>query len=167
MFNLLEKMYVKRYCLSSDTNMNDYENGNNKIQSCFCGNYNHIACVLQGKQNILNFAENITGDIEGNTPGIHAEHNALLKLKPLNKKKRLTQINLLVIRVSKTNKIQSSKPCWNCILNMKSIPEKKGYKLKLIYYSDGNGNIIKTTLNKLQNEDKHYSKFYRKRILAK
>ena len=101
------------------------------------------------------------GDSDGILPGIHAEHNALTKLKPLKIKKNLEPISILVIRVSKTNKIQSSKPCNNCIKKMESIPDKKGYKIQNIYYSDNDGNIVKTTLNKLKNEEQHYSKFYR------
>ena len=101
------------------------------------------------------------GDSDGLEPGIHAEHNALLKLKPIKIKKKLETINLLVVRFSKTSKIQSSKPCNNCIKIMSEIPEKKGYKIQNIYYSDGFGNIVKTTLNTLEKEERHYSKFYK------
>ena len=49
---------------------------------------------------------------------------------------------------------------------MSFIPQQKGYKIDNIYYSDCNGGIIKTTLNKLQNdEEKHYSRFYRKKLI--
>ena len=44
---------------------------------------------------------NQLGDVDGKTPGIHAEHNALLKLKPLKLKKKLESINILVVRFSK------------------------------------------------------------------
>ena len=44
---------------------------------------------------------------------------------------------------------------------METIPDKKGYKIQNIYYSDNDGNIIKTTLNSLKNEEHHYSRFYR------
>jgi cytidine deaminase len=101
------------------------------------------------------------GDSEGIDPGVHAEHNALLKLKPSKNKKRLESINLLVVRFSKTNKLQSSKPCNNCIKIMESIPEKKGYKIQTIYYSNSDGNIVKTNLANLKNEDQHYSRYYR------
>ena len=99
------------------------------------------------------------GDSEGVVPGIHAEHNALTKLKPLKIKKKLEPINILVIRLSKTNKIQSSKPCMNCIQVMDFLPEKKGYKLQNIYYSESSGSITKTTLNNLKMEEPHYSKY--------
>ena len=99
------------------------------------------------------------GDSDGLIPGIHAEYDAIKKLAPLKKSKRLKNINLLVIRLSGKNKLQSSKPCGNCIDVMKTMPVKKGYTIKYVYYSDNNGNIVKTTLNNLDNEEKHYSKF--------
>ena len=116
------------------------------------------------KANILSFGFNRLGDVNGTEPGVHAEHDAILKLKPLERKKKLQSINLLVIRFSKNNKLQNSKPCANCIQTMKILPEKKGYKIKNIYYSNDNGEIIKTNLNNLENEELHYSRFYRNKI---
>ena len=113
------------------------------------------------KANILSFGFNMMGDISGNEPGIHAEHDAINRLKPIKRKKHLQSINILVIRLSKNNKIQNSKPCANCIERMKYLPEKKGYKIKNIYYSNENGDIVKTTLINLEKEELHYSRFFR------
>ena len=112
------------------------------------------------KARVLSFGVNKMGDTEGKTPGVHAEYDAINKLIPLKNKKKLEPINLLVIRLSTKNKIQSSKPCSNCIEIMKTLPSKKGYKIEVIYYSDEDGNIIKTNLKKLDLEEKHLSKFY-------
>jgi len=101
------------------------------------------------------------GDTSKNQPGIHAEHDAINKLKPIKRKKYLQNVKLLVIRISKKNKLQSSKPCANCIKTMKSLPEKKGYKIKNIYYSNENGVIVKSNLINLENEELHYSRFFR------
>jgi hypothetical protein len=117
------------------------------------------------KARILSFGVNQMGDINGNTPGIHAEEDALSKLMPLKYKKRLEPINLLVIRLSPKNKLQSSKPCSNCIKLMSLIPKKKGYKIENIYYSDENGEIIKTNLQSLENGEQHYSKYYKNKQL--
>ncbi len=100
------------------------------------------------------------GDTKGLKPGIHAEHDALLNLIPNNKKK-FKSINLLVIRISGKNKLQSSKPCNNCIQMMKRLSIKKGYRIQNVYYSDNNENIVKTTLYDLDNDEKHYSRYYR------
>lgn len=117
------------------------------------------------KANILTFGFNKMGDVNGNEAGTHAEHDAINKLKPLNKRKRLQNINMLVIRISKTNKLQNSKPCAICIQIMKNLPEKKGYRIRNIYYSNDNGEIIKSNLKTLENDDLHYSTYYRKQSL--
>lgn len=166
MKNLLDMMFIKRFCLPSNSDIKMYENGNCNISSCLCGNYNHISCILQGKGNpkkskILTFGVNQMGDIEGNTPGFHAEWDAISKLIPLKPKRKLENINIIVVRLSSKNKIQSSKPCSNCIDNMIKFPPKKGYRIQNIYYSDLFGNIIKKTLNTLEKEERHYSRFYR------
>lgn len=95
--------------------------------------------------------------------GVHAEEDALNKLKP-NKNNNPIHINILVIRISKTNVLQSSKPCANCIEKLKKIPGKKGYKLDNIYYSESPEKIIKTKLSILDADEKHYSRFYKKKL---
>ena len=120
---------------------------------------------IMEKANILSYGFNFMGDINGLEPGIHAEHDAINKLKPLKKKKHLQNINLLVIRLSKKNKLQTSKPCVDCINKIKVLPEKKGYKIKNIYYSDDNENIVKSNLKTLENEELHYSKYYRSELI--
>lgn len=102
------------------------------------------------------------GDTNGLQDGIHAEHDAIRKLHPLRRAKKLETIHILVVRLSKTNKLQSSKPCFKCINMMKDLPQKFGYKIQNVYYSDTHENIVKTTLCKLDNEDKHYGKRYRR-----
>lgn len=117
------------------------------------------------KANILTFGFNRMGDINGNDAGIHAEHDAINKLKPLERNKKLQPINLLVIRFSKNNQLQNSKPCFNCIQTIKTLPQKRGYKIKNIYYSNNDGDIIKSNLKILEKEELHYSRFYRKKNL--
>ena len=81
---------------------------------------------------------------------IHAERSAIDNLPS---QKKISNINILVIRFSKTGKICMSKPCCNCINFMSTYPSKKGYNIKKIYYSDENGNIVKTNLYKLKNQN--------------
>ena len=116
------------------------------------------------KVSILSYGINQMGDCEGVKAGIHAEHDSIRKLLPLKRKKRLENINLLVIRLSGKNKLQLSKPCINCLKIMNTLPEKKGYKIENVYYSNEEGNILKTTLKSLENEEKHYSKYYRRQL---
>lgn len=49
MNNLLNTMFIKRFCLPINSNIELYENGTENINSCLCGHYNHVSCVLQGK----------------------------------------------------------------------------------------------------------------------
>jgi hypothetical protein len=113
------------------------------------------------KVNILSYGVNIYSDIQGKNPGIHAEQDAMMKLPSLSNKKRPEIVDLLVVRLSKTNRIQNSKPCNNCIKLMNIIPEQKGYKIRYIYYSNQEGGLTRTSLNNLMNEEQHYSKYYR------
>lgn len=166
MSSLFDKMFLKSFCLPINTDILLYENGKRTIDTCLCGQYNHVSCIYKGKGDlkkirVLSYGVNKMGDSDGLAPGIHAEYDAIKKLIPLRKQKHLESINLLVIRLSKKNKLQSSKPCAICIDMMKTLPEKKGYKIQNIYYSDSNGDIIKTTLSNLDNEEKHVSTSYK------
>ena len=49
MMSLLDKMFTKRFCLPSNSDIELYENGSENISECLCGHYNHVSCVLQGK----------------------------------------------------------------------------------------------------------------------
>lgn len=166
MNKLLETMYFKRFCLPCNL---DISNSTylNKLNNCLCSEFNHVACIFQGKinniknkLNILSFGINKYSDSEGKKPSIHAEYDAISKLMPIKRKKKLEAIDILVIRVSRINNIQMSKPCFNCIQIMKTIPEKKGYKINNIYYSNNNGDIVKTNIKCLDNTEYHYSKYY-------
>ena len=92
----------------------------------------------------------------------HAEIDAINHLPPQSNKKKLINIDILVIRTSNCGKIGMSKPCLHCILSMQTLPQKKGYLIKNIFYSNENGNIIKTNLNEMiDNKDFHISRYYR------
>lgn len=164
MTQLLDKMFIKRFCLPSNSDINLYENGNKNISQCLCNNYNHVSCVLQGKLNygktrILSYGVNKMGDPDGIQMGIHAEYDAIRKLQPLKRQRRLININILVIRLSGKNKLQSSKPCFSCVETMKTLPQKLGYNVQRVYYSNSDGYIVKTSLAQLDADEKHFSRF--------
>jgi len=46
MDNLLNTMFIKRFCLPINTDVNSYETGKEVINNCLCGKFNHIACIL-------------------------------------------------------------------------------------------------------------------------
>lgn len=81
---------------------------------------------------------------------VHAEHHAIERLPPPQKKLRhLKRLDILVIRVSRSGLFGNSKPCMHCIsLLAEKLPEK-GYSLADVYYTDASGGIQKTKLNEL------------------
>ena len=169
MLSLFDKMFIKRFCLPVDSDIHLYETGKCMIPLCVYEHYNHVACIFNGngkfkKVKVLSFGVNQMGTKQmGNKNGVHAECDGLSKLIPRRHKKRLETINILVLRLSGKNKLQSSKPCVSCIETMKFVPQKMGYIIKNIYYSNSDGNIIKTNLQSLDTEEKHYSRQFRLR----
>ncbi len=179
MCTIMDTMFLKRFCLPVDTNLDEIKNNNLRVNKCICGNYFHVSCVFQGKYtsipeiniysssqskkiNILSYGMNKYTDIDGTMPSVHAEIDAILRLPYLHKRKKLVKVNLLVIRFLKSYKLASSKPCFNCIKNMIDIPQKRGYKIEDIYYSEDNDTIVKTNINKLSNEiNPHVTSYYR------
>jgi len=113
------------------------------------------------KVSVLSYGMNSYADIDGKNPGVHAEEDAINRLMPLKLKKNLEIIDLMVIRLSKTNKIQYSKPCTNCIRTMQTAPLKKGYKIRYVYYSNSEGGITRSSLKTLENEEQHVSRYYK------
>lgn len=48
MNRFIDKLFIKRFCLPYDTNVEIYEKGYMNVSSCLCGDFNHISCVLKG-----------------------------------------------------------------------------------------------------------------------
>jgi len=72
---------------------------------------------------------------------IHAEMDAINKLRTLDKNNKLCKVNIIVIRVNNSGDLCSSKPCDKCMNYMKTIGVDKGYKINKIYYSTSSGVI--------------------------
>ena len=95
--------------------------------------------------------------------GEHAETNALAKLIKVNQRQsnKLINIDLLVIKTDRNFCLKNSKPCHKCISYMMNFP-KYGYRIRYVYYSDQNGNIIKTNLTDLSDDNyAHTSRRFR------
>ena len=50
MNTLLDTMFIKRFCLPININIEKYEKGEMNVSPCVCSHYNHIACIFQGKE---------------------------------------------------------------------------------------------------------------------
>jgi hypothetical protein len=100
---------------------------------------------------------------------VHAEVDAIRKVERKYsdriKKKNKKKFNLLVIKVSpRGTHVGNSRLCEKCVLRVYSLAQNSGIKIKNIYYSDHNGNIIRTTPTKLYNSNDHFmTSYYRNR----
>jgi hypothetical protein len=99
---------------------------------------------------------------------VHAEIDALDNLKK-NFKNTKKNISLIVVRVSfrhdGSHNYANSKPCADCISKMQTIAYAKGYRIKNIFYSNENGDIVRTRLNCLLDDvSKYVSRYYRRLI---
>jgi tRNA(Arg) A34 adenosine deaminase TadA len=115
--------------------------------------------------NILSYGFNSMGTDD--KAGVHAEADALYKLKSNPNKKNPIPINILVIRVTKTNVLQTSKPCALCIEKLKRIPPLKGYRLDNIYYSQEPDKIVQTKMHILDSEEMSIEVRYKRRLAKK
>jgi hypothetical protein len=93
---------------------------------------------------------------------IHAEADAISKLKPRQKTKYLKPVNICVIKTSKTGKLGYSRPCFNCMLGMLNNAPMKGYRIEWVYFTTMEGNLERHKLSHLIQSGKyHVSSFYK------
>lgn len=77
----------------------------------------------------------------------HAEIDLLKKEKKnYSITKKIRKFNLIVIKVSKTGNISTARPCYHCI---KQLNSAAFVRIKNIYYSNHDGNIVKETFDQL------------------
>lgn len=135
------------------------------------GPSNHAAYLVRNGKNRMNYqSKSYYGENHyqvANFATTHAEMHAISKVSRKHsdniKKRNKQAYNLVVIRVSKSQGILgNSQVCKNCIENIINSSKRTGIKIKKIFYSDENGNIIKTTPARLSNDDDPFiSSFYR------
>lgn len=111
---------------------------------------------------ILTYGEN---NYSINAPNsIHSEIDAIKKLKRFRHRgKRLKSLDMIVIRINNSGtKLGASKLCEKCIIGASTMPQKYGYKINNVYYSNSDGTLTKTTLSQLiHSNDYHISRYYR------
>lgn len=110
--------------------------------------------------------ENSTRKSYGYPISTHAEIDAIGKIYMQSKmrtKKRPIHVDLLVVRVSKTGQLGSSRPCYNCLLSM----EKTSFlKIHNVYYSTNDKTIVKEKFTSmLKSEKTHLSVGFRKNFV--
>lgn len=83
---------------------------------------------------------------------LHAEIDLLNKLPSLRRSKNLKRIDFTIVQIygkSDNYKYKNAKPCLHCLNKLSIYSIKKGYRIGNIFYSDEDGSIKKSTLNKL------------------
>ena len=94
-------------------------------------------------------------------PSTHAEMDAMDKLPPRDNNKRPKNISLLVIRVSRSGLLGSSRPCLHCLQQLKTL---RRYKIDFVYFSTRDGTIERVRFNKIIREKhQHISTGYLRR----
>lgn len=125
----------------------------------------HVQCasveVQSGGKNVPNGENSDRQVYDGSCYNEHAEINALTKLiRTKISNRKLITIDLLVIRTDKNLLLKNSKPCQKCIDYMMQLP-KYGYRMRYVYYSNNEGNIIKTNFTNLYHNNNHVSRRFR------
>ena len=72
---------------------------------------------------------------------IHAEVDAINHLKPLPRGKK-KKVMMFVFRVNGTS-LRMARPCESCINYIQKHTERKGYRMKRIYYTDWDGKVVR------------------------
>ena len=81
---------------------------------------------------------------------IHAEVDACNKLPMRMRRGDLLTVNLIVIRVTKSGKLCNSIPCQDCIRHLAMNACAKGYRIKYVYYSTAEDQIIRETFKHMK-----------------
>lgn len=96
---------------------------------------NKHGAILFTRRSILSKGYNkfLNGRQRDTSISIHAEMNCL---QTIRKNVKYNKCHILVIRLNSNNKLVNSKPCQHCIESLRNT------KIKNIYYSDSDGQIV-------------------------
>ena len=96
---------------------------------------------------------------------IHAEVDAINNLPPLRRKKNLTKVKLLVIRLTRgKTKLAESRCCVRCCESIYRIPPLRGYTIENVAFSTESGCVVDHhPISLLLDDDYHLSVYYSKR----
>jgi len=104
----------------------------------------------------LTYGENMIRETD---KSFHAEHSAIIRL-PQRYSRKLIPINIFVIKTTLHGVIGMSKPCSHCLTLMTTLPQRLGYRIANIFYTNRAGDIEKKKLAELMSEDMHVSKLF-------
>jgi hypothetical protein len=138
----------------------DYYDSLSDICSVMCDKYgsmsrtdsHHVCAFINLKGNKIILGENSSRTMPGCPISTHAEMDVLrkvLKSKSIvhgTVPKRIDKYDILVIRISKTYKLGSSRPCYHCINTMMNA---SSIKIRYVYYSTRDGKIARERLDEM------------------
>ena len=148
----------------------DYYDSLSDICSTMCDKYSslnrvnshHICAFINLKGDKIILGENSLRTMPGCPISTHAEMDVLRKvLKSKSVPKRIDKYDIIVIRISRTYKLGSSRPCYHCINTMMNA---SSIKIRYVYYSTRDGKIVRERLDEmLKSELTHVSTGWRAR----
>lgn len=103
----------------------------------------HMCMFFNTKTNKMAIGENI---ILRNDVTKHAEMTALERLGRISTRNRTETYDIVVIRVSRTGTIGTSRPCFHCIQTMMKHPR---IRVRNVYYSTNTGTIVREKLSEM------------------
>jgi len=137
-----------------------YELVYKRTRSCTCTGKMHLhqAMTFEDSGSIvpLTYGQNMIRDID---KSIHAEHDAIMRL-PQRYSRKLLPINIFVIKTTMGGVVGMSKPCAHCLTLMTTLPQKLGYRIANIFYTNSSGDIERKKLSELMSEEMHISKLF-------
>ncbi|AYV79711.1 MAG: hypothetical protein Faunusvirus41_2 [Faunusvirus sp.] len=125
----------------------------------------HIAVIYKRYKHtfqVLSFGTNHTHPTKDYYGSIHAEHDAInnLRIRKKNVNKNLIPVELMVIKMTKNNKLTNSRPCVKCLYNMSTLPAQKGYRIKTVSYSNEEHKIVSNKLREMLSQQKQHMCIY-------
>ncbi len=87
-----------------------------------------------------------------NKTSIHAEIDAVGKLRTHEKKKKMKPIILISLRFSRSGALKNAKPCYHCVTTLKTILNQKNYCVSYVVYSNSNGELVTAQFDDLLND---------------
>jgi hypothetical protein len=80
---------------------------------------------------------------------VHAEIDAVRKIRVHEKKKRMKPLVLVSFRFSRSGKLKNAMPCYHCVAKLKKILPKKNYYIAKVIYSNSCGTLTTCYLDDL------------------
>jgi cytidine deaminase len=126
-------------------------------------NFSHLSAIVSARNQTTIYSRGMNDSFRKVRSGVrytlHAEMNAIDKLKKCKKRK---QIHLIVIRVNKLGQLRNSKPCGQCLKYLAHQSKKIGIKIQSVFYSNDQAEIECQRFFKLLLEEKKFtSRFFR------